>query len=65
LGLCSGTFITLIKVICPFFWVPQTGHPAGPLPQLFETSIAPHSATKASSGNIFDFIEVPPKIFAR
>src|SRR5580700_6620339 len=65
LGLCSGTNMTSISPIVPFLVVPQTGQPAGPLPQLFEIKIDPNSTTRARTCNIFGLIEAPPTIFAR
>src|ERR1700722_17596051 len=53
LGLCSGTNMTSISPIVPFLVVPQTGQPAGPLPQLFEIKIDPNSTTRARTCNIF------------
>src|SRR5580704_19226657 len=63
LGLCSGTSITSISPIVPFLSVPHTGQFFSLFPQLFRMKTA-NSATKASKGSVFDFIEFPPTIFA-
>src|ERR1700722_14284622 len=55
LGLCSGTIITSISPIVPCLSVPQTGQ-FFELPQLFESKIAPNSATNVRRGNIFVLI---------
>src|ERR1700722_8602559 len=63
LGLCSGTIITSISPMVPCLSVPQTGQ-FFELPQLFESKIAPNSATNVRRGNIFVLIKFPPTIFA-
>src|ERR1700722_598424 len=62
LGLCSGTSMTSISPIGPFFCVPHTGQPGELPPQLFKTNSAPSRAMRFRSGTILVFIQSPPTI---
>src|SRR5580658_4556272 len=56
-GLCSGTSMTSISPIGPFFCVPQTGQPGSLLPQLFKKNSTPHTAMRFRRGTILVFIQ--------
>src|ERR1700730_12243387 len=59
-GLCSGTSMTSINPIGPFFCVPQTGQPGELPPQLFKMNSAPNRAMRFRRGTILVFIQSPP-----
>src|ERR1700693_5178980 len=62
LGLCSGTSMTSISPIGPFFCVPHTGQPGVLPPQLFKKNSTPNRAMRFRRGTILVFIQSPPTI---